>query len=69
MSCAQCKFGELRADGGVQCRRYPPQMMLLPAPRTVADPDGVGVQVQGMFPAMAPDAWCGEYAMREPANG
>ena len=68
LSCESCKFyvpvsvtienGEVMPAEGGQCRRYPPQLVVLT----------VGA-VQPYFPYMARSEWCGEHRAREGTGG
>lgn len=69
--CGTCRFAEPvvvdaspgRNDAGptLQCRRYPPQLIVTESPITEVFED-----VSQCWPQMADDAWCGEWA---PATG
>lgn len=65
-SCGTCKFGELVKDGdniqGVECRRYPGQVMLLPASATLENPNAQGLVLRTVRPINETTFRCGEYA-------
>lgn len=49
--CGNCKYALLvEAEGSIQCRRFPPQVLLMQ--------DG---RVHGFFPPMPEHGWCGEH--------
>lgn len=55
--CGDCKFGDT-SNGGLQCRRYPPQLLVQPP-----HPNYPNVmQVEERWPWVDPqNHWCGEY--------
>ncbi|HYC63302.1 MAG TPA: hypothetical protein VEC14_01115 [Reyranellaceae bacterium] len=62
-SCKTCRHGTpAQQGGGVECRRFPPQMLLLPAPPTLANPNQPQLAVSGLRPVMQPASWCGEFS-------
>lgn len=62
MKCATCKHSAtaLGQDRRLQrvCKRYPPTLIGLSA----ATPQGIAAQFVAMFPAVADEERCGEYA-------
>lgn len=60
VACARCHYFSTADDKGGICRRYPPQVMIVPG-------NLIGqFQPANLFPAVSKDAWCGEYI---PAHG
>jgi len=65
--CAKCRFpsGAVGAEGAeLVCRRFPPvaQMVMVPVPRSVRNPEGgMGQAIGSMWPPVQPAQWCGEY--------
>ena len=56
VSCSACLYFSTADDKGGICKRYPPQVMIVPG-------DLVGqFRPANLFPAVSKDAWCGEYA-------
>lgn len=60
--CASCEFAH-RIPAGLRCLRNPPTVHLVPITESLA---GISPQlgVQGIWPPVDPDNWCGEYAPR-----
>lgn len=56
VSCASCHFFTDAEEKGGICRRYPPQVMIVPG-QLVGQ-----VQPANLFPAVSKTHWCGEYA-------
>lgn len=62
--CDACAYGEqapidpanIGAPRGVQCRRYPPTPLVVPARG--------GVAIEGIWPVLVADAYCGEFKAR-----
>lgn len=50
-ACGECLFGVDRANGGLECRRYPPQLF-----------SSVGLPAQ---PFVGQYHWCGEFQPRD----
>jgi hypothetical protein len=76
--CDTCEFAvplKQARTPTLNCVRYPPQilMVMVPAQPTMDPATGRLVQsqpqvaYQPQFPQMTPDAWCGEWKLREPA--
>ena len=53
--CKNCEFWFKQPNGATECRREPPEPMLVPNPLTRE------VGVNGFFPPTNPDIWCGEF--------
>ncbi len=66
-TCSSCRHGgELPENPhGRECRRYPPQLMLLPAAPSIADPHAAAMTLTAMHPRVAITHHCGEHAPRE----
>jgi len=64
-TCGNCKYhgdgAAVIADGMAACRRYPPQMIVLPAQTF----QGMQMTPAAATPATAPTHWCGEWVGRE----
>lgn len=61
-TCSSCSH-RFRQDARIiLCRRYPPQIVMVPLPGPA---NQVQPSVQAYFPAVAPDARCGEYQRNE----
>lgn len=62
MRCATCRYG-VEISGGLQCRRYPPQLMACPPhPHYPAM-----LQTEERWPWVDPAThWCGEHKERQP---
>lgn len=64
-SCGNCRFMHRDLVRGVQpvtsCRRYPRQAVAYVLPQQA--PDGIRWKpvMQGIFPTVEPDDWCGEF--------
>jgi len=69
MKCEDCEFWvtrETQPDG--ECRRNPPQCLLVPMLKNVLNKtgqQGVGVGVQSFFPRTKGEVYCGEFKMRQ----
>lgn len=54
-SCATCRYYTASDDKGGICRRYPPQVMIVPG-QIVGQ-----LQPANLFPAVRGAEWCGEH--------
>lgn len=59
-TCQTCHFSH-DASGQLQCRRYPPAIVLTQEVRSPIDPQKVGFRHLSDFPPTRPDNSCGEY--------
>ena len=66
-ACGSCAHGEpsSMAPGGIDCRRNPPQIVLLPGPPSIERPNQPTINIQALHPTLAPNHHCGEFAPRE----
>jgi hypothetical protein len=62
-TCRSCVYRHLTEPGaGVFCKRYPPQILLVPVP----GPNGqMQPSIQSAYPTVDPMLPCGEYARSE----
>ena len=62
-TCLKCVFSikPVVDRGALECRRFPPTMMLLPGPPTLAAPNQPTVNLTPMHALVLPDHWCGEF--------
>lgn len=67
INCASCEHFTVNAQAVNQgeCHRFPPQIVVVP----VKTLQGMGAAPGAMFPAVASDAFCGEFRAKTPANG
>jgi hypothetical protein len=69
-TCERCNYShreEATAGKPAQelfCRRFPPQLVALPMRSAIAGA-GVGFAPASGFPTVHPQAWCGEFRVRE----
>lgn len=64
MKCEDCRFWIRNEDINVedgQCRRFPPQVHMLPTEDQLGRK---GFQTMIMFPAVGEQFWCGEFQPR-----
>lgn len=60
-TCKNCYFSVHEGDV-YYCRRYPPQVILMPQVSPIANSrQTVNMVPVGMFPPVNPAAWCGEF--------
>lgn len=61
--CASCVFAQDLGKDGFACRRNPPAplVIMMQVPPTPANQAGVLTTIQGQFPPVRADTWCGEY--------
>ena len=59
-SCANCHFA-YKGEGKLWCRRYPPQIQLVPASINSFQYQQPALSLNAFFPAVVPEVWCGEY--------
>lgn len=65
--CSRCRHGmpSAMAPGGIECRRFPPQLFPLPGPPTIERPNQPTINIQALHPVLDPDHFCGEFSPRE----
>lgn len=67
MNCGTCKYYHppMTEETVGTCRRNPPSVLLIPIPPSVGNPKGgQTVGVQGYFPPVGPDIYCGAYVVK-----
>lgn len=56
--CCHCRWSSA-AQGGLQCRRMPPQTHLVPTQHPISGQQGIALQ--SVFPIVDATQWCGEF--------
>jgi hypothetical protein len=64
-SCGTCRFSTVMSQVGLEaryCRCAPPNLVLLPADPGLRIQRGpMNMNVAGLWPPVADDAWCGKF--------
>jgi hypothetical protein len=61
--CSTCRFAKLADEKqrGYECHRFPPTPLLVPMDNPMTRETGLALQ--GYFPPVNADNWCGEWAL------